>query len=105
MPRLIRSFAAALVLLVLAAGAAQARTFAVRPASAGFFDSIWEWVSSYLPAWNKAGGTMDPDGLKEGGTMDPNGLKAGGMMDPNGSHLQVPPPPTADAGGMLDPDG
>ena len=95
MPRLIRSFAAALVLLVLAAGAAQARSFAVRPAPAGFFDSIWEWVSSYLPVWNKEGGTMDPDGLKAGGDMDPNGLKAGGTMDPDGLK----------EGGMMDPNG
>ena len=94
MPRTIRSFAFALVLLVLAAGAAQARPLAVRPAPVGFFDSLWEWVSPYLPAWNKAGGTMDPDGLK-----------AGGEMDPDGSRLQVPSLPTSDAGGEMDPNG
>jgi len=94
MPRTIRSFAFALVLLILAAGAAQARPLAVRPAPAGFFDSLWEWVSWYLPAWNEAGSDMDPDGLK-----------AGGEMDPNGSRLQVPSLPTSDAGGTMDPDG
>ena len=82
MPRTIRSFAAALVLLVLAAGAAP-RPLAVRPAPAGFFDSLWEWVSWHLPAWNKAGGDMDP----------------------NGSRLQAPSLPTSDAGGEMDPDG
>ncbi|HKI05167.1 MAG TPA: hypothetical protein VKK31_24520 [Thermoanaerobaculia bacterium] len=104
MPRTIRSFAVALVLLVLAAGAAQARPLA-GPAPAGFFDSLWEWVASYLPVWNKAGGMMDPDGLKAGSDMDPNGLKEGGTMDPDGARLQLPSPSTSDAGGTMDPDG
>ena len=116
MPRTIRSFAVALVLLVLTAGAAQAGPFAAGSLHAVFFDSLWEWVASRLPVWNKAGsdmdpnglkegGMMDPDGLKEGGTMDPDGLKEGGMMDPNGARLQLPSPATTDEGSDMDPDG
>ena len=84
MQRTIRSVVLALALLVLAAGAVQARPLAVRSAPAGFFEALWQWVISYAPSW-----------AKEGGTMDPNG--------PPPSSLT--PPPTSDSGGMMDPDG
>lgn len=85
MQRTIRSFVLALVLLVLAAGTVQARPLAVQhPAPAGFLESLWQWVASYLPHTLKEGGTMDPDGVL---------------------HNSLPPLPTTDAGGDMDPDG
>lgn len=108
MHRAIRSLALALVLLILAAGAAHARPPAVRDSPAGLFDTLWQWVASYVSAWNKSGGTMDPNGspMREGGMMDPDGAKAGVEIDPNGNRVQVPaPPPTTEAGVDIDPDG
>jgi hypothetical protein len=86
MQRTIRSVGLALVLLVLAAGAVQARPLAVRSAPAGFLDGIWQWVLTHVPGWAKEGGTMDPNGAHptlltplpttdEGSDMDPNGRK------------------------------
>jgi hypothetical protein len=98
MRRATRSLAFALTLLVLAAGAVHARPLAVHhPSPAGVLDTLWQWVSSYLPLRTKEGGMMDPDGFtsKEGSTMDPDGK----------THPPLSPPPTTNAGGMLDPDG
>jgi len=97
MQRTIRSFVLALVLLVLAAGAAHARPLAVRSDPAGFFDGLWQWVAPHLPAWAKAGNSMNPDGYttKEGSSMDPNGSR------PN----LLTPPSTTDAGSEMDPNG
>lgn len=84
MQRTIRSVGLALALLVLAAGAVQARPLAVHSAPAGFLDGIWQWVLAHVPDWAKEGGTMDP----------------------NGAPQSVPAPlPTSDAGSDLDPDG
>lgn len=83
MQRTIRSFALALVLLVLAAGAVHARPLAVRAAPVGFLEVLWQWLVPYVPAW-----------AKEGGTMDPNGTR------PN-----LAPLSTTDSGGAMDPDG
>jgi hypothetical protein len=84
MQRTIRSLVLALVLLVPAAGAVQARPLAVRSAPAGFLEVLWQWLAPYVPAWAKEGGTMDPDGTR------PNVLA---------------PLPTADAGSDMDPNG
>ena len=84
MQRTIRSFALALVLLILAAGAAHARPLAVRSAPAGFFEALWRWVAPYGPAWAKAGSSMDPNGAP---------------------HPLLTPLPTSDSGGAMDPDG
>ena len=84
MQRTIRSFVLALVLLVLAAGAVQARPLAVRSAPAGLFEVLWHWVGRYVPSW-----------LKEGGMIDPNGTR------PN----LITPLPTTDAGSDMDPNG
>ncbi len=83
MQRTIRSLVLALVLLIPAAGAVQARPLAVRSAPVGFFEGLWQWVSTHIPGWVKEGGTMDPDGAHhllaplpttdEGSDMDPNG--------------------------------
>jgi hypothetical protein len=86
MQRTIRSVGLALVLLVLAAGAVQARPLAVRSAPAGFLEGIWQWALAHLPSWTKAGSDMDPNGINptlltplpitdEGSDMDPNGRK------------------------------
>lgn len=84
MQRMIRSLVLALVLLVLAAGAVQARPLAVRSAPAGFLEVLWHWVAPVLPSW----------------------VKAGGDMDPNGAHPNpLTPLPTADSGGAMDPNG
>ncbi|HEX4497904.1 MAG TPA: hypothetical protein VIE43_19675 [Thermoanaerobaculia bacterium] len=97
MRRATRSLAFALTLLVLAAGAVHARPLAVHRAPAGILDTLWQWVSSYLPARTKEGGMMDPDGFttKAGSTMDPDGL----------THPPLSPPATTNAGGTMDPDG
>ncbi|HEY2295358.1 MAG TPA: hypothetical protein VGM86_32040 [Thermoanaerobaculia bacterium] len=84
MQRTIRSVVLALVLLVLAAGAVQARPLAARSAPAGFFEALWQWLAPYVPIWAKEGGTLDPDGTH------PNSLA---------------PLPTSDSGGAMDPDG
>ena len=89
MSRRIRCLAAALVLALLAAGAAQARSLQSSPGSLGFLDTLWQWLTSrYTPGltaiWEKEGGSMDPDGR----TSRPS-----------------PPPPTTDAGGEMDPNG
>jgi hypothetical protein len=86
MQRMIRSVVLALALLVLAAGAVQARPLAVRSAPAGFFEMLWQWVAPYVPTWAKEGSSMDPNGTRptllaplptsdEGSDMDPNGRK------------------------------
>ena len=97
MQRTIRSVALALALLVLASGAVHARPLAVRPASAGFFDALWQWMVSYVPSWTKGGGTMDPDGYttKSGSSMDPDGAR----------HSLLAPLSTSDSGGVMDPNG
>jgi hypothetical protein len=84
MQRTIRSVVLALALLVLAAGAVQARPLAVRFAPAGFFEALWQWVISYVPGWTKTGGVMDPNGTQSS---------------------SLTPLPTTDTGGALDPDG
>ncbi len=84
MHRAIRSLAFALALLVLASGAVHARPLAARPSPTSSIGALWQWVASHLPAWTKAGSTMDPDGNR---------------------HNLLPPLPTTDAGGMMDPDG
>lgn len=84
MQRTIRSVVLALVLLVLAAGAVQARPLAVRSAPAGFLEGIWQWLTSYVPGWAKSGGAMDPDGARPSPLTPPSTSDSGGMMDPNG---------------------
>ena len=84
MQRTIRSLVLALVLLVLAAGAVQARPLAVRPAPVGFFDGICQWVLAHVPGWAKAGSDMDPNGARP---------------------TLLTPLPTTDAGSDMDPDG
>jgi hypothetical protein len=97
MQRTIRSFVLALVLLVLAAGAVQARPLAVRSAPAGFLEVLWQWVAPFVPAWAKEGSSMDPNGFI---------LKSGSSMDPDGSHpTLLAPLPTTNAGSDMDPDG
>jgi hypothetical protein len=102
MTRKIRCLAATLVLALLTAGAAQARSPHAQPGRSGFFDALWQWLAGrYAPGlaalWEKEGSDMDPNGLvnKEGSSMDPNGqarpllvptpgTEAGSDMDPNG---------------------
>jgi len=84
MQRTIRSVVLALGLLVLAAGAVQARPLAVRSAPAGFFEALWQWVISYVPSWAKSGSSMDPDGTRPNVLTPPSTSDAGGDMDPNG---------------------
>ena len=99
----IRLLGTALVLVTLAAGAAQALPLPgpSRPAAekAGFLDAAWDWTvaffhlpairsrSSVGPGDSEAGGMMDPDGTvtQIGGMNEPADTKAGGMMDPDGN--------------------
>jgi hypothetical protein len=87
MPRLFRP-AAAFALALLLAGSAQARPIARRaapPGPAALLDLFQDWLQSLRlsPAWEEAGGIMDPDGRD--GTAPPKpGQDAGGVMDPNG---------------------
>ncbi|MEO6193650.1 MAG: hypothetical protein ABIS20_11610 [Thermoanaerobaculia bacterium] len=97
MHRAIRSLAFALALLVLPSGAVHAHPLAARPSPTGSLGALWQWVASYLPAWTKAGGMMDPNGYT---------TKSGSSMDPNGAPHNLPAPlPTSDSGGAMDPDG
>lgn len=89
MSRKIRCLAAALVLTLLSAGAAQARSPQTSPASSGFLDSLWQWLASrYAPGltalWEKEGGSMDPDGRTLHLSSPPATTDAGSDMDPNG---------------------
>jgi hypothetical protein len=96
MRRAIRSFACALSLLVLAAGALHARPVATHRPLIGFLDTLRHWVGSFIPRVDE-GGTMNPDGFTR---------KAGSTMDPDGkAHTPASPPSTTNAGGMMDPDG
>lgn len=101
MNRILRSTALALVLL-LAAGSAQALPWGWSPAvasnSAGFVDSVRQWLASWFaPAdsveagWDKSGIEIDPNGVDEGGDMDPHGGNSafvdgdeGPDLDPHG---------------------
>ena len=90
MSRKIRCLAAVLVLTLLSAGAAQARSLQSRTGGPGFLDTLWHWLAvRYAPGlaaiWEKAGSDMDPNGS----TL----------------HLSSPPPPSTDAGSSMDPDG
>lgn len=84
MQRMIRSFALALILLVPAAGAVQARPLAVRSAPVGFFEELWRWVSAHVPGWVKAGNSMDPNGAPQNPLTPLPTTDAGGDLDPNG---------------------
>ena len=67
MSRKLSSIVAVLAFMVLlAAGAAQARPLAAPAASAsGLFQQIWQWVGSGpFPIAAKAGAEMDPNGNK-----------------------------------------
>jgi hypothetical protein len=99
MPRKIRCLTAVLVLALLTASAAQARSPHVPARSSGFFETLWQWLAGrYAPGlWEKSGGDMGPNGSmnKEGGVMDPNGQTS----------PPFPPLPGTDAGGEMDPNG
>jgi hypothetical protein len=84
MQRTLRSVVLALVLLVLAAGAVQARPLAVHSAPAGFLEGIWQWVLAHVPSWAKSGGMMDPNGIPQSALAPPSTSDSGGAMDPNG---------------------
>ncbi len=84
MQRTIRSLVLALVLLIPAAGAVQARPLAVRSAPVGFFEGIWRWVSTHIPGWVKEGGTMDPNGAPHNPLASLPTTDEGSDMDPNG---------------------
>ena len=95
----IRSLAAALVLVLLTGGAAQALPLSGTPFSArgegGFLDAAWDWVASLLP------------GVQSKLSNDFSGSEAGGMMDPNGSTTEARQldSGTSEEGGMMDPNG
>ncbi|MFL6193793.1 MAG: hypothetical protein ACJ75H_06450 [Thermoanaerobaculia bacterium] len=102
MHRLTRSVAATLVLMLLAAGTAQARAFNT-PKPQGLFAAAWQWASSLLglPGFlEKEGGMMDPNGAPRNGLTTSGVSDAGGTMDPDGLHASP-----SDAGGMMDPNG
>ncbi|MEA2603138.1 MAG: hypothetical protein QOF89_4130 [Acidobacteriota bacterium] len=89
MPRKIRCLAAVLVLALLTAGAAQARSPHVQPGSSGFFDTLWQWLAGrYGPGlmaiWEKEGSSMDPNGQARPPLAPLPGTAAGSDMDPNG---------------------
>jgi hypothetical protein len=107
MHRTIRFVAVALLLLALGTVPVRARPLAVHPSPAGFFGALWQWISPFLPAWTKEGGTMDPNGGRPPGFTAPSGANdAGSDMDPDGRpHSLLAPLPSSDAGGMMDPDG
>lgn len=89
MSRKIRCLAVALALALLSAGAAQARSLQIPPASAGFLDSFWQWLAGHsVPGltalWEKEGSSMDPDGRPFPLSAPPATTDAGGDMDPNG---------------------
>jgi hypothetical protein len=90
--RTLTTLALALLLTTNAAGALPGTGRTAPGGPATLFDLFLQWLAS---AWEKAGGTMDPDGQPAvpsgdaGGEMDPDGLSVpsgdeGGAMDPNG---------------------
>jgi hypothetical protein len=90
MPRLFRSFAAAVALALLLAASAQAAPLARRaspPGPAAFLDLVQDWLRSLRiaplsPAWEE-GSIMDPNG-RDGAPPPRAGQDAGGIMDPDG---------------------
>ncbi len=93
--RKMRPAVLALLLLVLAAGSVQARTWSVSWEPAGFLEDAWLRFAARVAAFRE----------KEGGMMDPDGEKEGSMMDPDGKPSETVTPPRGEAGGMMDPDG
>lgn len=93
--RKIRPVVLALLLLILAAGAVQARTWSVSWEPEGFLENVWLRFAARVAAfWEKEGSMMDSDGAK-----------AGPGMDPNGKPSEAATPPAGEAGSMMDPDG
>ncbi|HEV7509914.1 MAG TPA: hypothetical protein VGS07_33890 [Thermoanaerobaculia bacterium] len=89
MSRKIRCLAAALALVLLSAGAAQARSIQSPSGSPGFLDALWQWLAGrYAPGlsaiWEKEGSSMDPDGRTLHLSGPPPTTDEGGSMDPNG---------------------
>jgi hypothetical protein len=70
--RLLSAVAVLACLSLLTAGAVEARPLAAHPGPCGFFQELWQWMST--------GGPAIPE--KEGPGMDPNGIK----------HHRTPPP-------------
>lgn len=86
------------------------------PSLLGWFDEVWQFLSSKL--WSKCGASPDPDGAcksqpHSSGSTDAGssaGPKCGGSPDPNGACKNLPPSngsssSTSDAGGSADPNG
>lgn len=96
MPRLFRSVAAALALVLLLAGSAQAGPIARRAAPPGptaFLDLLQGWLQSLRSA------------LPDAGRLSPVWEEEGSIMDPDGRDGTAPPKPGQDAGGIMDPNG
>jgi hypothetical protein len=79
MSPMVRSLATALALTILTGGAAQAfpgfsRQAPPTPARLIWLDAAWEWIASRLPARLVGEPRTVPAGQKEGGMMDPDGL-------------------------------
>lgn len=97
----IRPLAAALILVLLAGGAAQALPLSGPPLAArgdgGFLDAAWGWVVSLF---NLSGEQVR---FSKGFSSS----DAGGMMDPNGSTIEAAKwgSGTSEEGGMMDPNG
>ena len=96
----IRLLAAALVLVTLAGGAAQALPLPgpSRPAAekAGFLDAAWEWVVSFV---------VNPSPIQSKSRFDPGGSREGGLLDPDSTTLDAVRWGNTEEGGMMDPDG
>jgi hypothetical protein len=96
----IRSLAAALILVLLAGGTAQALPLSGPALSAGgeggFLEAAWSWVVSLFPS----------SGVQGKFSKGFIGSEAGGMMDPNGSTIEAAKcGGTSEEGGMMDPNG
>jgi hypothetical protein len=100
MARTLRSTAFALVLL-LAAGSAQALPWGGAPAldsgSAGLVETVWHWLTSWLAPADGLGASWQEQGIE----IDPNGGdQAGSDLDPHGGNSV-----DGDEGSCLDPHG
>jgi hypothetical protein len=113
MSKNIRRTALALLLTLLATGAAQAlpresRVTPALPEAGSLFAPLWSWLTElFAPAGLAGESRLTAVWGKEGAEMDPNGRpsNAGAEMDPNGVPQSFGATDPSDEGAEMDPNG
>lgn len=71
-------------LLLLSSGAFAAPRAVSEKSETGFIALVWQLFGSFVPATEKARGSMDPDGQPASSTSSDDDGDARGSMDPDG---------------------